>query len=94
MLDACFGSETYLVYVQKWILAWPWNSCRLCLFGNAGPDVGIEAVGFHYVKAWYHRAEMKLDLEADPSESLNEIIHTVRKGGIISDVGYAHSIYP
>lgn len=51
--------------------------------------MAIEAVGFHYVKAWYHRAEMKLGLETDPSEMLNVIIRTVRKGGIISDVGCA-----
>lgn len=59
-----------------------------------GPDVGIEAVGFHYAKSWYHKAEMQLGLETDPSEMLNEMIRTVRKGGIISDVGCAYSCTP
>lgn len=55
--------------------------------------MGIEAVGFHYTRAWYDKVEIQLGLETDPSEMLNEIIHTVRKGGIISDVGYTNEAF-
>jgi hypothetical protein len=44
-----------------------------------GPDVGIEAVGFHYCKSWTHTIQMTLMLETDPSEMLNEIFVSVRK---------------
>lgn len=44
-----------------------------------GPDVGIEAVGFHYCKSWTHSIQMALMLETDPSEMLNEIFVSVRK---------------
>eukprot|EP00884_Botryococcus_braunii_P009260 jgi/Botrbrau1/18335/Bobra.0179s0062.1 len=52
-----------------------------------GPDVGIEAVGFHYCKSWTHSIQMALMLETDPSEILNEIFVSVRKGGRIGVVG-------
>ncbi|CAF1058167.1 unnamed protein product [Didymodactylos carnosus] len=52
-----------------------------------GPDVAIEAVGFHYSRTTAHKAQMLVGLETDPSEMLNEMIMAVRKGGIISIVG-------
>lgn len=47
--------------------------------GGHGPDVAIEAVGFHYCKSWTHAIETALMLETDPSEMLNEMIVSVRK---------------
>jgi threonine dehydrogenase-like Zn-dependent dehydrogenase len=52
-----------------------------------GPDVVIEAAGFHYSKSWLHAIEMKLQLETDTADMLNEMITAVRKGGRISIVG-------
>lgn len=52
-----------------------------------GPDVAIECVGFHYASTLLHRAEMTLGLETDPSDMMNEIFTTVRKGGRVSVVG-------
>lgn len=52
-----------------------------------GPDVCIEAVGFHYANSWLHWAEMTLKLETDPSEILNQLIAVCRKGGRLSIVG-------
>lgn len=52
-----------------------------------GPDVAIEAVGFHYTKSFLHWLEMAMKLETDPSETLNELITAVRKGGRIGVVG-------
>jgi threonine dehydrogenase-like Zn-dependent dehydrogenase len=52
-----------------------------------GPDVGIEAVGFHYTKELSSKIQMGLKLETDPSDMLNEIIYCVRKGGRIGVVG-------
>ncbi|KAH9541979.1 hypothetical protein CY35_14G090800 [Sphagnum magellanicum] len=52
-----------------------------------GPDVAIEAVGFHYVESLVHKLETTLNLETDTSEIVNEIIYTVRKAGRVSIVG-------
>lgn len=52
-----------------------------------GPDVCIEAVGFHYTSTWTHYIEMSLGLENDPSEIINELIYACRKGGRIGIVG-------
>ncbi|KAF6234312.1 GroES-like protein [Scenedesmus sp. NREL 46B-D3] len=52
-----------------------------------GPDVVIEAAGFHYSKSWLHAIEMKLQVETDTADMLNEMITAVRKGGRISIVG-------
>ncbi|KAK9840580.1 hypothetical protein WJX81_002855 [Elliptochloris bilobata] len=52
-----------------------------------GPDVCIEAVGFHYCKTMLSRIQMALKLETDPSEILNELIYSCRKAGRISIVG-------
>lgn len=52
-----------------------------------GPDVSIEAAGFHYCKSWLHAIEMKVQLETDPADILNEMIYATRKGGRISIVG-------
>ena len=48
------------------------------LLGKDAPDVGIEAVGLHYVKTTTHKLELKMGLETDPSEILNEIIYATR----------------
>lgn len=47
----------------------------------------IEAAGFHYVHSLAHQVEMKLSLETDTPEILNQIITTVRKGGRIAVIG-------
>lgn len=52
-----------------------------------GPDVSIEAVGFHYCHSFLHWLEMSLKIENDPSEILNELIYATRKGGRIAVVG-------
>eukprot|EP00882_Tetradesmus_deserticola_P029196 GHRQ01032653.1.p1 GENE.GHRQ01032653.1~~GHRQ01032653.1.p1 ORF type:complete len:168 (-),score=29.81 GHRQ01032653.1:277-780(-) len=52
-----------------------------------GPDVVIEAAGFHYSKSWLHAIEQTLQLETDTADMLNEMITAVRKGGRISIVG-------
>jgi threonine dehydrogenase-like Zn-dependent dehydrogenase len=53
-----------------------------------GPDVAIEAVGFHYTKSsWIDFFEQKLGLETDPAYIINEMITCVRKGGRMSIVG-------
>jgi threonine dehydrogenase-like Zn-dependent dehydrogenase len=52
-----------------------------------GPDVGIEAAGFHYVQGIMHKIETKLKLETDPPVIVNEMITSVRKGGRISLIG-------
>jgi threonine dehydrogenase-like Zn-dependent dehydrogenase len=52
-----------------------------------GPDVGIEAVGFHYTTSMLSKAQMLVGLETDPSDMLNEMIYAVRKGGRLSVVG-------
>ncbi|GFH19564.1 sorbitol dehydrogenase, partial [Haematococcus lacustris] len=58
------------------------------MFGDLqGPDVCIEAVGFHYAKTMLHMIEQKLMLETDPADVLNELIRCCRKGGVISIVG-------
>ncbi|KAK9840643.1 hypothetical protein WJX81_006607 [Elliptochloris bilobata] len=57
-----------------------------------GPDVCIQAVGFHYCNTLMSRVQMALKLENDPSEMLNELIFSCRKAGRISIVG-AYSGY-
>jgi threonine dehydrogenase-like Zn-dependent dehydrogenase len=52
-----------------------------------GPDCSIEAVGFHYAHSIAHKIEMKLMMETDPAEIINEIIYATRKGGYIGIVG-------
>jgi hypothetical protein len=52
-----------------------------------GPDVGIEAVGFHYASSLLHKVQMATLLETDTPEILNQIITAVRKQGRISVVG-------
>lgn len=51
-----------------------------------GPDVAIEAVGFHYTKTIKDKVMMTLGLETDPSTILNEMIMGVKKRGRISVV--------
>jgi hypothetical protein len=48
------------------------------LLGKDAPDVGIEAVGLHYVRSMLHKLEIAMNVETDPSEMLNEIIYTTR----------------
>ncbi|CAK9262242.1 unnamed protein product [Sphagnum jensenii] len=52
-----------------------------------GPDVAIEAVGFHYVESLVHKLETTLNPETDTSEIVNEIIYTVCKAGRVSIAG-------
>jgi threonine dehydrogenase-like Zn-dependent dehydrogenase len=52
-----------------------------------GPDVAIEAAGFHYVQNPAHKVEVALGMETDTSEIINELIYSVRKGGRIGIVG-------
>ena len=52
-----------------------------------GPDVVVEAVGFHYAQGLLHWLEMAMKLENDPSEMLNEMFYAVRKGGRVAVVG-------
>lgn len=52
-----------------------------------GPDVCIEAVGFHYAKTLLHTVEQKVGLETDPSDIVNELLRCCRKGGCVSIVG-------
>ncbi|CAK9864741.1 unnamed protein product [Sphagnum jensenii] len=52
-----------------------------------GPDVAIEAVGFHYVESLVPKLETTLNPETDTSEIVNEIIYTVCKAGRVSIVG-------
>ncbi|KAK9866928.1 hypothetical protein WJX84_008344 [Apatococcus fuscideae] len=52
-----------------------------------GPDVCIEAVGFHYAKTLLSKAEMLVGLQTDPADIINELIISCRKGGIVSIVG-------
>ena len=48
------------------------------LLGKDAPDVGIEAVGLHYMKSLLHKVEVAMNVETDPSEMLNEIIYSTR----------------
>jgi threonine dehydrogenase-like Zn-dependent dehydrogenase len=52
-----------------------------------GPDVAVEAVGFHYTKTWAHRLQVMLALESDSGDIINEIIQAVRKNGRVSLIG-------
>ncbi|GLC33166.1 hypothetical protein PLESTB_000363500 [Pleodorina starrii] len=52
-----------------------------------GPDVCIEAVGFHYCKSTAHAAMVKTLMETDTADILNELIYCCRKGGTIACVG-------
>ena len=38
-----------------------------------GPNVSIEAVGFHYAKSWIHKVGMAVGLETDPADMVNEV---------------------
>ena len=51
-----------------------------------GPDVCIEAVGFHYTKTLADKIQMALMLETDPASMLNEMIMACRKRGRLSIV--------
>ncbi|EFJ47484.1 hypothetical protein VOLCADRAFT_101983 [Volvox carteri f. nagariensis] len=52
-----------------------------------GPDVCVEAVGFHYCKSIAHAAMVKTMMETDTADILNELIYCCRKGGTIACVG-------
>lgn len=52
-----------------------------------GPDVCIEAVGFHYTKSLLDKIQMALMIETDPASMLNEMILACKKRGRISIVG-------
>jgi len=51
-----------------------------------GPDVCIEAVGFHYTKTLADKIQMALMLETDPASMLNEMILACKKRGRLSIV--------
>ena len=51
-----------------------------------GPDVCIEAVGFHYTKTLADKIQMALMLETDPASMLNEMIMACKKRGRLSIV--------
>lgn len=58
-----------------------------------GPDVCIEAVGFHYTKTLADKIQMALMLETDPASMLNEMIMACKKRGRLSIVGvYAATV--
>lgn len=44
-----------------------------------GPDVCIEAVGFHYAKTLMSKVEMAVGLQTDPADIINELIVSCRK---------------
>ncbi len=44
-----------------------------------GPDVCIEAVGFHYAKSLMSKVEMAVGLQTDPADIINELIVSCRK---------------
>ena len=51
-----------------------------------GPDVCIEAVGFHYTKTLADKIQMALMMETDPASMLNEMILACKKRGRLSIV--------
>lgn len=51
-----------------------------------GPDVCIEAVGFHYTKTLADKIQMALMMETDPASMLNEMIMACKKRGRLSIV--------
>ena len=59
------------------------------LLGKDAPDVGIEAVGLHYVRSMLHKVEIAMNAETDPSEMLNEIIYSTRPVRAISPLAPA-----
>jgi len=58
-----------------------------------GPDVCIEAVGFHYATSIKDKIQMALMLETDPALMLNQMIMACKKRGRLSIVGvYAATV--
>lgn len=53
-----------------------------------GPDVCIEAVGFHYATSLKDKIQMALMLETDPALMLNQMIMAAKKRGRLSIVSY------
>lgn len=51
-----------------------------------GPDVCIEAVGFHYATSIKDKIQMALMLETDPALMLNQMIMACKKRGRLSIV--------
>ena len=51
-----------------------------------GPDVCIEAVGFHYASSLKDKIQMALMLETDPALMLNQMIMACKKRGRLSIV--------
>ncbi|CAK0784556.1 hypothetical protein CVIRNUC_007760 [Coccomyxa viridis] len=57
-------------------------------FGTTtAPDCSVECVGVHYTKSWRHKLELLAGAETDPSDTINEIIFSTRKGGNIGVIG-------
>ena len=59
-----------------------------------GPDVCIEAVGFHYTKSLLDKIQMALMIETDPASMLNEMILACKKRGRISIVSLRRALFP
>ena len=81
------------LHVKESLCVCVYEGVGLCLHTNMPiyVDTGSQPDARSHVarSKWYHTAEMQVGLETDPSEMLNEIIRTTRKGGIVSDVGCA-----
>lgn len=91
------GKHCYSWVCMACILVWPFTLCvlhpprDLCANEEAkAPDVCIDCVGLHYATTLPHKLEMKLMLETDSPEAVNEALVCVRKGGRVSVIaGYA-----
>ena len=57
-----------------------------------GPDVCIEAVGFHYATSIKDKIQMALMMETDPALMLNQMIMACKKRGRLSIVSFCHGI--
>lgn len=56
-----------------------------------GPDVCIEAVGFHYATSIKDKIQMALMLETDPALMLNQMIMACKKRGRLSIVSCSNT---
>ncbi|CAL5229613.1 g12974 [Coccomyxa viridis] len=57
-------------------------------FGTTtAPDCSIECVGVHCTKSWRHELELMAGAETGPSDTINEILFSTRKGGKIGVIG-------
>uniref|UniRef100_A0A914PZV5 Uncharacterized protein n=1 Tax=Panagrolaimus davidi TaxID=227884 RepID=A0A914PZV5_9BILA len=54
---------------------------------QSGADVGIECAGFDHPQSWIYKVGMKLGLETDTSEILQEMVQSVQKAENILILG-------